>query len=137
MTARKGSMVLIKIGNGATTEVFTTIGGLRTSELVINNRPMEANTLETGIFRTMLGSSGLSSLRIIGTGIFNDTTSEDTLRGYAMNGSKNNYQFIFANGSYCTGPFIVARYERSADFDAEELYAIALESAGEISYFSA
>jgi predicted secreted protein len=37
MVANKGSLVLIKVGNGGGPETFTTIGGLRTSRLTLNN----------------------------------------------------------------------------------------------------
>ena len=36
MAVQKGSAVLIKVGNGASPEVFTTIGALRSSSITIN-----------------------------------------------------------------------------------------------------
>lgn len=36
MPAEKGSTFLLKVGDGATTPVFTTVAGLRTTQLSIN-----------------------------------------------------------------------------------------------------
>jgi TP901-1 family phage major tail protein len=130
MTAFSGTLVLIKIGNGATTEVFTTIGGLRTSEMTINHQALDATNIESGLWRKLQGSSGILSMSITGSGLFTGASSEETLRGYVFTGATANYQFIFANGSYITGPFIITRYQRSGDYNEEEVYSISAQSAG-------
>lgn len=134
MSARKGSLVLIKVGNGATTETFSTIGGIMVSHMLLNQTLLEANTLESQDYRRLLSGAGLKFMRITGSGIFTDAASEELLRGYAFAGSSNNYRFIFASGAYCAGPFIISRYERRGDYDQEEIYALTLESAGIVTY---
>ena len=37
MAAQKGSAMLMKVGNGASPEVFSTIAGLRSTSLTVNN----------------------------------------------------------------------------------------------------
>jgi TP901-1 family phage major tail protein len=137
MTAGKGSLVLVKVGNGAGTEVFSTIGGLRVSNLLLRNQAIESSTLDSGAWQSVLGSAGLRSLTISGSGVFTDSAVEEMLRGYAFSGSSNNYQFIFANGDYCAGPFVVTHYERNGDHEDEEMYAVALQSAGQITFTAA
>lgn len=137
MPARKGSLVLLKVGNGAPTELFTTIGGLLVSQLVLNHTLVPANTLVSLDYRTLLGGAGLKSVRMSGSGIFTDSASEELLRGYAFAGTAHNYRFIFASGAYCAGSFIIGRYERMGDQDAEEMYSVVLESAGPVSYAAA
>jgi len=134
MAAQKGSLVLIKIGNGAGTEVFTTIGGLRASALVLGNQALDATTLASGVWRQLLTGAGIRSLRLSGSGIFTDAASEELLRGYAFAGSVNNYRFVFPNGDNITGPFLVNSYSRSGEIDGEEIYAMTLESAGAITF---
>jgi len=137
MPADAGSLVLIKIGNGASPEVFSTIGGLHTSGMKLDNQILNATNVESGIWKQLLGSAGIASLSISGSGLFTDSASEDTLLGYALSGSVNNYQFIFANGDMLSGPFLIATYERSGDYGAEEVYSLALESAGIITFTGA
>lgn len=137
MSAQKGSLVLIKVGSGGEPEVFTTIGGLRTSRMLLNNQSIDTSNRDSGIWRQLLSNAGIRSISIGGTGIFTDATSEETLRGYAFAGTVNNYQFIFANGDYISGAFQVTNYERSGNYDGEEIYAITIESAGNITFINA
>ncbi len=134
MTAQKGALVLIKIGNGGGPETFATIGGMRTSRLTVNNRAIDSSNKDSGVWRQLLSNGGIRTMSISGTGIFTDAVSEELLRGYAFAGTVNNYQFVFANGDYITGSFLVTSYERSGNYDAEETYALTLESAGAISF---
>lgn len=134
MTALQGMLVLIKVGDGQSTETFYTIGGLRTSKLIINNKIVETTNRESGQWRSLLNNSGLSFVTISGSGIFTDLASEEMVRARAFTGNINNYQFIFANGDCLFGPFKIATYERNGNHDAEESYSLTLESAGNLTY---
>jgi len=137
MPIQNGSLVLIKVGDGGSPETFITVGGLRASGLKLDNQILNATNLESGTWKQLLGSAGIQSLSISGSGLFTGSTSEDTLRGYAFAGSVNNYQLVFADGDILTGPFLVASYERSGDYGGEEIYSLTLESAGTIIFTSA
>lgn len=132
MSAKKGSLVLIKIGNGGIPEIFTTVGGLRTSRIAINSQLLNTTNIESSAWRQLLNSAGQRSVSINGSGAFTDAASEEILRSKAFSGSIANYQFVFSNGDYITGPFLVGFYERSGDYDAEETFSITLESAGNV-----
>ena len=135
MTAQNGALVLIKVGNGALpTETFTTIGGLRTSRLTINNHILESTNRESGAWKQLLGGAGVNSMTLEGAGLFTNSAAEETLRGYAFAGTANNYKFYFANGNNITGAFLITTYERHGNHDAEEGFSVALESAGPISF---
>ena len=132
MPAYKGSLVLVKVGNGAIPEIFSTIGGLRVTGMELNNGIIDASNKELGIWRKLLGNAGQRSIRIRCSGIFTDNATEETVRECAFASSVNNYQFIYASGDYFTGAFQITSYERGADLDEEEKYRISLESAGNI-----
>lgn len=134
MTAQQGALVLIKAGNGGSPESFTTIGGLRASQMDINHQPMVATNVESGAWRQLLANAGILSFRIGGSGRFTDSAAEETLRAHAFSGSINNYRFVFPNGNNVTGPFAVTSYSRSGEEEGEELFALTLESAGTISF---
>src|SRR4051812_49117160 len=102
MTAQDGALVLIKVGNGGGPETFTTIGGLRMSEMLLHSHILEATNVESGACQALLGNAGIRSFSISGSGLFTNSASEETIRGYAFSGSANNYKFIFANGNYIT-----------------------------------
>lgn len=137
MPAYNGSLVLIKIGDGGGPEIFSTIGGLRTSRLTLGNQTLDTSHAESGVWRQLLNNAGIRSLTISGSGLFTDVATEETLRGYAFAGTVNNYRFVFANGDYVTGPFLITSYERSGSNGNEEIYSLSLASAGTLVFTAA
>ena len=56
MAAQKGSALLMKIGNGASPEVFTTIGGMRSTSISMNDEVVDITIKiveEQGQFRKL------------------------------------------------------------------------------------
>lgn len=135
MPAQKGSQLLIKVGNGATpTEAFSTVGGLRTTRLVLNQQLVDTSNKDSGAWRTALSGAGIRSLSLSGAGVFTDAASEETVRGYAFAGTINNFQLVFGNGDLLQGAFHISSYERAGNHDGEETYSLTLESAGTITF---
>lgn len=137
MTAQKGALLLLKVGDGATpTEHFTTVGGLRTTGFTHNNQALDATHRDSGAWRQLLGG-GLRSVTISGSGVFTDAASEETVRGFAMSNQIRNYKMTFGNGDSLTGPFQILSYQRVGNYNAEETYALSLVSAGDITFTTA
>lgn len=134
MPAASGALVLIKIGNGEDPEVFTTIGGMRTSELSIDNQLLDASHIEGGNWRILQNESGIQSVSISGSGIFVDSTEEENVRISAFANTIKNYRFIFANADSIQGPFRILSYQRKGDHNNPEAYNLTLESAGPITF---
>ena len=132
MTAQKGSLFLLKVGDGNIPENFTTIGGLRLTKMLLRNQTLESTDIESGAWREIMPGGGIRGISISGSGIFTNSTTEETFRTYAFNNYIKNYQLNFGNGHKLSGPFQVVSYERSAVYDDEEIYSIILESAGVI-----
>ncbi len=133
MTAYNGSLVLLKIGDGAMPESFSTIGGLQMTEFVIANHSIAADALGGDAWRSFAVSGG-RYLTISGEGIFTDNAAEQALRAHALEGGICNYELCFGNGDKLAGAFIAARYGRSGEYGNEERYSLTLESAGMVSY---
>ena len=132
MVAQKGALVLIKVGNGGGPETFATVGGLRTTRLVLNNQLVDTTNKDSGGWRSLLAGAGIRSITLSGSGIFTDSASEETVRGYAFTNSINNYEFYFGGNDKISGAFQITSYERAGNHDGEETYAITFESAGAI-----
>lgn len=49
----------LKIGNAGMLEVFTTVGGLRTTRMVLNQQMIDATHRESGAWRALLDVAGL------------------------------------------------------------------------------
>ena len=134
MTAQPGSLMLMKIGDGGDPEIFSLVAGLRSTRMILNNALFPASTIESGSWRTLCVNMGEQSLTVIAEGLFTDSEAEATVRNAAFNQSIYHYQISFGNGDIVSGPFLISSYERSGDYDEEELVALTLESAGVVSY---
>jgi len=135
MSAQKGSLVLLKIGNGGSpTETFATVGGLRTTGFTLNNQAVDATNKDSGAWRALLEGAGIRSITLSGSGIFTDAASEETVRTQAFANSIRNYELHFGNGDKLAGAFQITSYQRSGNHDAEEIYSISLASSGSITF---
>ena len=72
MAAQKGSALLMKIGNAASPEVFTTIGGMRSTSIALNDEAVDVTNKDSGRARTLLAQGGVNSLTVSGSGVFTD-----------------------------------------------------------------
>lgn len=138
MTAQQGSLLLLKVGDGATpTENFTTVGGLRATAFTHNNQSVDTTNKDSGAWRQLLDGAGTRSLSVSGSGVFTDSAAEETVRGFAMSNQIRNYRLTFGNGDTLTGPFQIVSYQRSGNYNNEETYALTLASAGAVTFTTA
>ena len=132
MAAQKGKAVLIKHGDGASSEAFTTIGGLRSSTIMLNDETVDITNKDSSNVRELLGGAGISSLTISGSGVFTDSATEVTLRAELGASAFNNYQFVIpALGTY-TGAFMLTTLEYAGEYNGEATYSCTFESSGAI-----
>jgi TP901-1 family phage major tail protein len=137
MAAQKGSLFLLKVGDGGGTEVFTTIGGMRTNSFSLNNQAVDTTNKGSGQWRELLSGAGTSSVNISGSGVFTDDAAEEMVRGYAFNNEIHNYEIVFGNGDTLSGAFQITSYSRSGNHNNEEAYTVSLASAGAITFTTA
>ena len=134
MTAKKGSMLLLKVSNGSIPESFDTVGGLQALHIKMNSQQLDATNCDSGQWRQLLEQASIQAISIDGHGIFIDSAAEETIRSAAFSGSIRNYRIYFGSGDYMEGPFYIHAYERSAQYDQVETYVLSLSSAGAIEY---
>lgn len=132
MPAERGSAFLLKIGDGATPPVFTTIAGLRTTQLSIAGEPVVITHKGSGGWRELLGGAGGRSVSVAGAGVFMGTTGEARLKVNALSGQLDHYQLVFESGERIEGRFLVTRLDYAGDFNGERSYTLALESSGAV-----
>ena len=64
MAAQKGSALLLKIGDGASPEAFTTIGGLRSTSITQNDEAVDITNKDSSAVRALLANGGVQSTSI-------------------------------------------------------------------------
>jgi TP901-1 family phage major tail protein len=134
MAAQKGSAMLMKVGNGGSPETFTTIGGLRSTSLTINNESVDVTNKDSSNNRTLLAAAGVTSISVSGSGVFTDASSEATIRTNASADTQNNYQFLVPDFGTFTGAFQITSLEYAGEYNGEVTYSVSFESAGAITF---
>lgn len=132
MPAEKGSAFLLKIGDGAATPVFTTVAGLRTTQLSINGDAIVITNKGSGAWRELLSGAGVRSVSVSGAGVFTGSSAENQIKNNALSGVLDDYQLSFESGERLQGRFLVARLDYAGDFNGERSYTLALESSGPV-----
>ena len=134
MAAQKGSAMLMKVGNGASPEVFSTIAGLRSTSLTVNNESVDVTNKDSSGKRTLLEAAGVQTISVSGSGVFTDGASETTIKTNALADTQNNYQFLVPDFGTFTGAFQVTSLEYAGEFNGEVTYSMSFESGGAITF---
>jgi TP901-1 family phage major tail protein len=134
MAAQKGSALLMKIGDGASPEVFTTIGGMRSTSISMNDEVVDITNKDSSRARTLLAQGGVNSMTVTGSGVFTDTASETTLEGKFDSSALTNYQFLVPDFGTYTGAFQLTSLEYAGEFNGEVTYSFTFESSGAITF---
>jgi TP901-1 family phage major tail protein len=132
MAAEKGSAFLLKIGNGTPTPAFSTVAGLRTTQLSINGEAVVITNKSSGGWRELLPGAGVRSVSVTAAGVFTGSAAETRLKSNALAGTIDDYQLVFESGEQLQGKFLLTRLDYSGDFNGERAYTLALESSGQV-----
>lgn len=135
MAGQKGRDVLIKIGDGGGTEVFTTIAGIRAKTIALNARAVDGTSGESpSAWRELIAGAGVKSASVSGAGVFKDAASDATLQSLFFAQSARNFQLVIPAFGILQGSFLIEALEYAGDHDGEATFSISLASAGAITF---
>lgn len=134
MAAQKGRDLLLKVdatGGGS----FQTVAGLRASTIAFNAQSVDSTSQDSvGAWRELLAGAGLKSAGLRGQGIFKDSLSDATVRGYFFNATIVNWQAIIPDFGTVQGLFQITALEFGGRHDGEVTFEMSLESAGPLTF---
>ncbi len=134
MTAQRGKDLLLKIGDGATPENFTTVAGLKASALSFNATTVDiTNADSTDLWRELL-AGGVKSATVTGSGVFRDQTADATLRTTFFNQTLAKGQIVIPSFGIVSGPFKLTQLHYEGPYDGEVKISLSLASAGALSF---
>lgn len=134
MPAQSGKDLLLKI-DLANDGVFVTIGGLRATRITFNATSVDVTSLEsTGGWRELLAGAGVRSASLAGSGVFKDDAADATIRAAFFAGEIKNWRVVIPHFGQIDGAFHVAELDYAGDHDGEATYALALASAGALTF---
>ena len=135
MSGQKGRDVLIKIGDGAEPEVFTTIAGIRAKTISLNARTVDGTSGESvEAWRELIAGAGVKSASVSGAGVFKDAASDAMLRETFFAQAARSFQLVIPSFGTLAGSFLVESLDYAGDHDGEAAFAITLASAGVLSF---
>ena len=76
MAIEKGSAFLLKIGDGAANPQFTTVAGMRTTQMSVNGEAVVVTSKDSGGWRQLLGGAGVRSVSVSAAGVFTGSAAE-------------------------------------------------------------
>ncbi|SFR98025.1 phage tail tube protein [Sphingomonas jatrophae] len=132
MAIEKGSAFLLKVGDGGTVPVFSTVAGMRTTQLSINGEAVVVTNKGSGGWRELLSGAGVRSVSVSAAGVFTGSAAEARVKANALAGTIDDYRLSFESGETMTGRFLVTRLDYAGDFNGERSYTLALESSGAV-----
>ncbi|MGK2284716.1 phage major tail protein, TP901-1 family [Pedomonas sp. V897] len=132
MAAEKGSAFLLRISNGGSPVTYTTVAGMRTTQLAINAEGVVVTHKGSGGWREMLPEAGVRSVSIAGSGVFTGSAAEARLKQKALAGAADDFEVVFESGEAMRGAFLITRLDYGGDFNGERTYTLALESTGPV-----
>jgi TP901-1 family phage major tail protein len=135
MTAQKGKDLLIKIGDGASPEAFTTVAGLRATSLAFNAQGVDVTNADSADqWREFLAGGGVKSATVTGSGVFKDAASDASLRSAFFNQATGDFQLVIPSFGTITGPFKIVSLQYDGPFDGELKISLTLNSAGALTF---
>lgn len=136
-TAFRGRDFVLKIGDGGSPEAFSTVAGLRSTGLTINNNPVDITNVASEGFQELLADGGVQSFEFRGQGIVVSDADMQALADQARLRTTKSYQITSAFGDTFEGSLIIASFERSGSYDGAEEFTVTLQSTGSITYVAA
>ncbi len=134
MAAQRGKALLLKIDISGT---MTTIGGMRSTSMTLNDEAVDITNKDSGSFRELLPAGGIQSMSISASGVFTDSTAETTLRSAYGTSAFKSYNVIVPDLGTYAGSFMIASLEYSGEYNGEATYSVTLESSGSITFSAA
>jgi TP901-1 family phage major tail protein len=137
MAGQKGRDVLIKIGDGADPEVFTTVAGIRAKTISLNAKSVDGTSGEsTDAWRELIAGAGVKSASVSGSGVFKDAASDSAIQQAFFAQATKTFQLVIPDFGVLRGPFLIEALDYSGDHDGEAAFAITLASAGVVAFTS-
>jgi len=139
MAAQKGRELLLKIRTATGPDVFTTVAGLRTTSLQMNEETVDVTNKDSNGFRTLLDGKIVQSMSLSAEGVYQDDSTFAKLRTVFLAGTNEEYQLVLPGASAGAagtfeGAFRITSLETTGDYNNEVGFSVSLESSGEIAF---
>lgn len=136
ITAKPGFQFILKVADPTKSPtVFETVGGLRNTQLTINNNPADISNAASAGFREFLPEGGVQEFSLSADGVFDSRTpGARRVFNAAVNRELVEGMVVSGHGDAFIGAFVVQSCQRSGPFQDAEQFSIQLQGSGRIVY---
>lgn len=114
-------------------EVFSTVGGLRTSSLSFGSDSIDGTNYGSNQWRKIINDAGIRRFDVSGDGVYTDESNFEALQDSAM--ANEIVELVWVDvkiGIVFKGSFKLTSFEGGAGYDAEGTFSMSAESAGPV-----
>lgn len=139
MAEQKGRDFLLKIRTATGPDVFTTVAGMRTTAMQINEESVDITNKDSAGYRELLDGRIVQSMQVSAEGVFKDEATYRLLQTTMLAGTHEEYQIVIpgtiggAAGTF-EGTFRITNLETNGDYNNEMTFSVTLESDGQIAF---
>jgi predicted secreted protein len=132
-TAYKGRSGPLQISsNGGST--FTTIGGVRTNGVTLNNNPVDITNVSSNGFQELLADGGTQSLSISIDGVVANDAAFKTMQTQADDRTLIWYKLAFGAAGVISSRMAVVSLQLGLPHDGAQTFSATLSSSGTITF---
>ena len=134
MAKQLGRAFLLKAKNAG---VYTTVGGLKTTKLSLNNSTIDVTTLDSLSGNVLYSEieAGLQKMTLDGTILFDSDATAKLVMDASRTQAAIDAEVIMPNyGTFQNAAFLVTKLELTGQVDKEISAAITLEASGVINF---
>ncbi len=113
---------------------LTTVAGLRSNSVSINNEPVDVTTKDDEGWRRLLEGVAFKSISMSAAGIWQTAAGKSALITEIMDGNFGHYQLIDQAGGRFEGSFLLSNLEDTGNHDGVEEFTLSLESSGGVAW---
>lgn len=139
ITAKPGRDFTLKVSDEQSPTTYITIGGLRNTQVTINNNPIDITNVDSNGFREWLQDGGIQDLSISADGIFDSATTGATeVWETAIDRDRLiECQLVSGHGDSLFFSMVINSYQRNGPYDGAETFSFSGTSHGRIARVAA
>lgn len=115
---------------------LTTVAGLRSNSISINNEPVDVTTKDDEGWRRLLEGVAFKSISMSAAGIWQTAAGKDTIVSEIIAGTFGHYQLIDEDSGKFEGSFLMSSLENTGNHDGVEEFTLSLESTGGVAWIA-
>lgn len=137
VVGQKGRNFLIKVSDGTSPTAYVTLGGLRSTQIVINGGAVDISNKGSGGWREMLPGAGVKSIDLTGDGVYDSSSAQfRALQNAVLNDQLVQMEVISGGGDAYQGTWSIDSITRTGNHDNAEMYQLKISSSGFPTYSS-